>query len=115
MEIKLFGGCLTMWVMHMLKQGVPMGLLRQVTSTFTETGSNLCLHPSAQREQAELAAKAPSWVRRAKHLIILRYRLRRLLAGHYRPKPLNYSIYTRQSPLVRTQFNVTKPTFRWRR
>lgn len=103
------------WVMQLLEQRVPMGLLRQVTSTFTETGSNLCLHPSAQREQVERAAKAPLWARRGKHLIILNYRLRRLLAGHYRPKPLSYSIYTRQSPLVRVQFNVTKPTFRWRR
>jgi len=103
------------WVIQLLEQGVPMGLLRQVTSTFTETGNNLCLHPSAQREQVELVANAPFWARRCKHLVILNYRLRRLLAGHYRPKPLNYSIYTRESPLVRAQFKVTKPTFRWRR
>jgi glycosyltransferase involved in cell wall biosynthesis len=103
------------WVMRLLEQGVPMGLLGRLTSTFTETGNNLCLHPSAQREQAELAAKAPFWACWGKPAVILHYRLRRLLARHYWPKPLTYSIYTQLSPLNRTLFSVPKPTFRWKR
>jgi glycosyltransferase involved in cell wall biosynthesis len=103
------------WVSRLIDQKVRLALMPKVTSTFTETGDNLCLKPSVQRERMEWAATAPFWVRRMKHLIVLRYRLRRLIAGHYWPKPIEYAIYTKNSPLVRTEFSVTKPTFRWKR
>lgn len=103
------------WIMQLLEQKVPLGLLGTVTSTFTETGGNLCLQPASQKEQAELMSKAPAWIRRGRSAVILWYRLRRMLAGHYWPKPTNYAIYTRTSPNVRAQFSVDSPTFRWRR
>jgi hypothetical protein len=93
-----------------------MAVLPVITSAFTETGENMNLKPNAQREKAEMLAAAPAWARGLRPLIVMQYRLRRLLAGHYRAQPpYEYSIYTRQSPGQRVTMRVENPTFRFRR
>jgi glycosyltransferase involved in cell wall biosynthesis len=89
------------WMLKLIEQRVPMALLGAFTSVFTETGQNMGLRENVRRERAELAAAAPAWARAARPLIVLRYRLRRLLAGHYLHKPPCYSLYTLASPAAR--------------
>jgi glycosyltransferase involved in cell wall biosynthesis len=101
------------WVMRLIDQRVPMGLLKQLTSVFTETGANMNLMANAQREKAAHVASAPAWMRYCSRWIVAQHRLRRFFAGHYWPKPFSYSLYTRTSPEVRIAVQVPKPTFRW--
>jgi glycosyltransferase involved in cell wall biosynthesis len=103
----------TDWIMRALNAGVPMGVLRQYTSTFTETGQNMNLLPNAQREKKEWCGSAPWWAQKMRPLILLHHRLRRLLDGSYSQKPFDYSIYTLGKPERRTLFRVDKPTSRW--
>jgi hypothetical protein len=48
-----------------------------------------------------------------KFLWIVSHRLRRYRAGHFDLKPTSYEIYTKQSPQVRTRFEVPHPTGVW--
>jgi glycosyltransferase involved in cell wall biosynthesis len=89
------------WVLQLIRSGVPMRLLGRFTSVFTETGHNMGLNANVQRERAELVARAPVWARWARPFIVFRYRLHRLLAGHYNQRPFDYSLYTRESPTAR--------------
>lgn len=104
-----------MWVLDLIRRRVAMAVMNEVTSVFTDTGENLSLHPKAQKEAKAFFSKAPVWARWGKPVIVLHYRLRRLLAGHYSPRPVTYSIYTQRSPHGRVAFAVSKPTFRWKR
>jgi len=103
------------WMMRALAKGFKMGLLHEYTSVFTETGANMNLGANALREKAEFRASAPKWVRRAEPVFIAHHRLRRLLQRAYSQKPFSYSIYTRDSPNLRTAFDVERPISRWKR
>jgi glycosyltransferase involved in cell wall biosynthesis len=103
------------WVMRLLDHQVTMAVLRQFTSSFTETGLNMATKASAIRERKELFDTAPAWARASRSLIIWLYRFRKLLAGCYRQKPFRYEIYTESSPSTRVSFQVQHPTTRWRR
>jgi glycosyltransferase involved in cell wall biosynthesis len=105
-----------LWVLDLIEHRVPMAVLPRFTTAFTDTGENMSLRPNAQREKADLLARAPSWSRRARGLVVAHYRLRRLLAGHYKARaPYSYAIYTSASPDARVTMPVPKPTFRWKR
>jgi glycosyltransferase involved in cell wall biosynthesis len=101
------------WVLELLKRGIPMAPLGRFMTTFTDTGENLMLRPSAIREQKRLRESAPKWARWLRPLWILQHRLRRLLHGVYMPCKLTYSIYTHESPTKRQTFAVDKPTYIW--
>jgi glycosyltransferase involved in cell wall biosynthesis len=102
------------WVLQLLEQRVRLGLLPRLTSVFAETGANMSVGGRAEKEKADLMARAPAWARWGRSFIVLHYRLRRLLAGHYRREaPFDYSIYTRQSPTQRVTFHAAHPTFRF--
>jgi glycosyltransferase involved in cell wall biosynthesis len=101
------------WVLRLLDHRIRTGVLREYTSAFTNTGANLSSNPRAAQEHRELLASAPLWARKARALIVLHYRLRRLLAGHYRSKPLRYAVYTLEHPQQRVSFEVPHPGFRW--
>jgi glycosyltransferase involved in cell wall biosynthesis len=94
------------WMLKLIEQRVPMVLLGAFTSVFTETGRNMGLGENVRRERAELAAAAPAWARAARPLIVLHYRLRRLLAGHYSQKPPRYALYTLASPTARVTMSA---------
>ena len=101
------------WVMRLIDKGVRMGVLPIFTSTFTETGENRNLAPTAMREKAELMASAPAWARALRPAIVAHYRLRKWLHGAYRQAPFDYSVFL--TPTARTSFHVAKPSFRWNR
>ena len=103
------------WVVRALRQRIPMKVMRHYTSIFTETGDNMNLKPNAMRERREVAAQAPLWARKGRPVIEAAYRASRFARGGYFQKPFSYSIYTRDNPDRRVQFDVAKPTPFWNR
>ena len=101
------------WAMELIRRGIPMAPLGKFTSAFTDTGANLSGDYRVREEHQRLRASAPAWVRLLAPVWVLLSRLRRLAQGHYRPKPLDYAIYTRSHPDKRVVFKVDRPTFRW--
>lgn len=102
------------WLRELVNRGMRMGVLRQFTSVFTETGENMNLKPNALREKEEKVRMTPGWVKRASPAIILYHRLRMLASGAYFQKPFDYSLYTLASPARRVSYPVAKPTALWR-
>jgi glycosyltransferase involved in cell wall biosynthesis len=102
------------WVVRLLQQRTPMGVLRRFTSAFTFTGSNLGAGEAGQREAKMLAATAPAWARKMKPLFVAGHRARRLAGGIYSQKPFSYSLYTAANPGVRTIHKVAHPKSRWK-
>ena len=102
------------WMLRLLRQRVPMAVLRGFTSAFTQTGNNLGATPQGHREGEELARSAPWLVRRSKPLLVLHHRLRRLVGGIYFQRPFSYAIYTQAKPQERTTYHVKRPTARWK-
>ena len=103
------------WALRAIRSGIRFGNLRQFTSTFTDTGENMNLLPNARQETRALRNSAPLWMRKTSWLWVIHYRLRRLLSGLYFTRPYNYAIFTIQKPTERQNYQVEKPTFRWRR
>ena len=101
------------WMLRLLRRKVSMGVLRQFTSAFTQTGGNLGASPEARREAEDLARSAPILVRALKPLLVLQHRVCRLAGGIYFQKPFAYAVYSRKNPQTRTIHEVTQPRFRW--
>ncbi len=101
------------WVTQIVRRRLNMAVLRQFTSTFSDTGENLCLTPNARREVDLVMEMAPAWVRRWKTLLLQGHRFRSLCRGVYWQKPFTYSIYTLASPQRRVDFHVSRPTSVW--
>jgi glycosyltransferase involved in cell wall biosynthesis len=102
------------WMVRVLRQRVPMGVLGSFTSAFTLTGGNLGASPEGRREARVFFNSAPLWARRLKWQFVLFHRLRRLMGGIYFQPPFAYALYTSASPRQRTNHEVAKPTGRWR-
>ncbi|MGA2140537.1 MAG: glycosyltransferase family 2 protein [Verrucomicrobiia bacterium] len=103
------------WVMEMLKHKVPMAILQQFTSAFTETGENMNLKPNALRENEIKNAMIPRWVKAFAPAIVFHHRLRCLTGGSLFQKPFSYSVYTLADPDRRISFRVDKPKTTWKR
>ncbi len=101
------------WTLRLIASGLRVAVIGRFTSVFTETGVNMNLGANAAREKRELIASAPRWARLCAPLVVAHFRLRRWRAGHYRCAPMDYAIYTVDSPERRNMFHVTHPTFRW--
>jgi glycosyltransferase involved in cell wall biosynthesis len=102
-----------LWVVDAVRRRLSMRVLRRFTSSFADTGDNLCLAPNSIREAQLVMDKAPAWVRRWRFLLLQAHRLRALCHGIYWEKPFTYSIYTLASPERRVDFHVAKPTAVW--
>jgi glycosyltransferase involved in cell wall biosynthesis len=102
------------WVLTALERGAVMGLVREFTSAFTNTGENMNFKPNAIRERKEMFESAPAWARALRQGFVAQYRLRKLLAGHYSHPPFDYGIYTLNSPDKRVVFHVENPTGVWK-
>jgi glycosyltransferase involved in cell wall biosynthesis len=102
------------WVLRLLEAKVRMGILRRFTSTFTDTGENLCLSAAGPEEMKLMANSAPVWARKLTFALVWRHRLRRLLGGIYRQKTFDYAIYTPASPDRRIVHHVAQPNFIWK-
>jgi hypothetical protein len=103
-----------MWTVEMVRRRLNLKVLRHFTSSFADTGENLCLAPNSVREMQQVMAKAPAWVRRCKFPLLQLHRLRALCHGLYWENAISYSIYTLASPGRRVEFHVSKPSAVWR-
>jgi glycosyltransferase involved in cell wall biosynthesis len=104
------------WTVELVRRGLSMAVLRRFTSSFADTGENMCLEPDAQRELERLREGSPAWVRRWTWQLQQLHRLRMACHGIYWQKPLTYSIYTLSKPDQRVDFHVARPsTIWWRR
>jgi glycosyltransferase involved in cell wall biosynthesis len=101
------------WTLALMRHKVPMAICESIVATFTDTGENMNLRPNAIREKEETLAMAPGWIRLMRPLLIAHHRLRRMAAGHFNLEPMNYEIYTLESPGKRVRFDVAKPTSVW--
>ncbi len=101
------------WLLALVKNKVPMKVCPALTSVFADTGENMNLKPNGVREKKETADMMPPWIRLLKPFLIVHHRLRRLAAGHFSIQPMNYAVYTPQSPGQRVKFEVVKPTGVW--
>ena len=101
------------WTLEMVRRRLNMAVLRQFTSSFADTGENLCLKPGSLREMKTVMGMAPAWVRCCKWPLRQVHRLRMACHGIYWQKPFTYSIYTPGSPDRRVDFPVAKPTGIW--
>ena len=102
------------WILELLRRKIRLAVLGRVTTAFTDTGENMNMKPNALQEQVRLRESAPAWVQKLRPAWVLQHRLRRLLHGVYRSKPLRYEIFTHDSPAARQTFTVDQPTFIWR-
>lgn len=100
------------WMVRLLRRGVPMAALREFTSAFTQTGSNMSQGANARREARELRRSAPTWARWLRLYWILEHRVRRWAGGLYAQDLFDYALYTQASPAERRLFHVARPTFR---
>jgi len=102
------------WVLRVMGAGARLDILRHFVSAFTDTGANMNLSPNAGREKKKMFDSAPKWAQWLQPALVARHRVRRWMHGAYRQGPLDYAIYTRQSPEARVTRRVERPTFMWK-
>lgn len=101
------------WLEEAVRRGLRFGVLRQFTSVFTETGSNLSWHGAMQAEEEVRRQRTPRWVRALAPLILQHHRLRIILSGAFRQPPFSYALYTLSSPVQRVTKHATTPSPLW--
>ena len=101
------------WMLRVIRKGIRMEMLKDYTSSFTETGANMNMLPNAIREKKEFLDAAPAWARKIAPVLRAAHRARRLLQGAYSQSPFDYRIFTLNSPSERALFRVQSPTSRW--
>jgi glycosyltransferase involved in cell wall biosynthesis len=101
------------WIIQACKKKMKWGVLRRLTSIYTDNGENLSLRPEAIHEKNAHEAALPLSLRLSKQLLIASYRAKLLASGMYRQPPFGYSIYTQQNAAGRVNFQVDKPTGFW--
>lgn len=101
------------WMRESVTKKLRTAVLRQYTSAFTETGSNLDLSPAAADESRRLHDANPAWTRTLGVPLRALSRVRRLLHGTYHQKPFSYQIFTLGQPDHRRDFHVGKPSCVW--
>jgi glycosyltransferase involved in cell wall biosynthesis len=88
------------WIENLLKAGVPMAVLHQPLAVFTQTGQNLGAN-SATRAEASRRRKSVGSAKIRTAAVVLQHRLRKALAGAYRPRHVKIEIFTPDSPNMR--------------
>lgn len=101
------------WALELLRHHIRMAVEPWKLAVHTDTGENLILSERSRAEQKTFFTSAPWGARYGKFIIVWLYRMRRLLAGAYFPKPHFYEIYTLKSPDQRLRFDARLPSFRW--
>jgi len=104
-ETRAIGDGVFVW--SLLQAGKRMAALGEPLSVFTFTGSNLGGSAKAEEEAARWRAEAGSRARWLRPLVVVQHRLRKMLAGAYRRRDVEYAIYTRQSPKERVHRRAT--------
>ena len=102
-----------MWTVEMVRRRLKLEVLRRFTSSFADTGENLCLKPKQRARDAAGHGNGSRLGPALQASLLQLHRLRALCHGIYWQKPFTYSIYTLASPDRRVEFHVSKPTAIW--
>jgi len=102
------------WVRELVLRGVPMAVLPELTSVFTDTGDNMNLKANARREAKEKWDVIPRWIKLLRPYFIAETRVRLAMRKASRRTPFDYSIFTEASPAKRVRFRAAQPTTFWK-
>jgi glycosyltransferase involved in cell wall biosynthesis len=104
----------TDFVIRLLRNSYKAKHVRRYLSVFTWTGQNLSASERASKEEEQLFATAPFWVRLLRHFLNALRLLHKLLSGAYFQKfPLEYRIYTEGSDKNRTRRIAEGASWKW--
>jgi glycosyltransferase involved in cell wall biosynthesis len=101
------------WMIEAVRRRLKFAVLPRFTSTFADTGENLCLIPAAIQEGRIRTAMMPRWIGRLQFPLVQALRTRNWLRGVYRQAPFSYALYTHASPNQRVSIQVDQPVCRW--
>ena len=96
--------------LRIVKYGISIGIINQFLSTYMDSGKNLSLENTANKEYNILRKNYSSYILLLKYLWILLHRFMKLIKGCYLPKSLHFSIYTHEC-LGARQFRHHKLNF----
>jgi GT2 family glycosyltransferase len=101
------------WVERLIRERIPMAVVRQPLSVFTFTGTNLGAQGVSQNEGARWRASKEAPPALLRWPTVICHRLRKLLAGAYSPKSCTLRHYTPDSPDKRKRFDFSGLRFSW--
>ena len=99
-------------MIDIVKQHKKIALLKQYTSVFVITGTNIGLtqSPRAQKEYSYQMSLATGRQKLFRPFIRAAFYLQRLLTGHYSQRHLAYDMYLPDALETRTHFEVSRPS-----
>lgn len=103
------------WICRLLDVGFRFAVLPQPLSVFAMTGTNLSVLEIAVQEQAVFSPRLGPVLPVARLAGRAVNFARKLLAGAYVPRKLDYAIYTHESPVRRVAFTGQRPGTGWSR
>ena len=105
------------WYLKARQRRAQTGSLGFVTSTFIDSGENLGMTDTAQKEREQLTRTAPFWIRIFRPGWLLLHRARRFLAGAHQSRSFTYKIFSFPSAerreFVAASLRATWPGRRW--
>jgi GT2 family glycosyltransferase len=103
------------WVHRLITEGIPMAVLQEPTTIFTFTGENRGAAENVKVEgrRWRKAPGTPSAF--LKYPAIVVHRIKKFLAGAYKPRSCAVQIYTLDIPARRTELFVPRIGFGWPR
>jgi glycosyltransferase involved in cell wall biosynthesis len=101
------------WVEELLRNKVQMATLPEPLGVFTFTGENRSTLALASREVASRRGSSSPRVWFQRNMAVAAHRLRKGLAGAYRPRRVEVDIFTLQSPERRQRRIGKQVGFRW--
>ncbi|OVE74983.1 hypothetical protein BVX97_05975 [bacterium E08(2017)] len=103
------------YAIDMLTSGYKASHLKDYTSIFTATGSNIGCSDEAIGEIKAAIQRGPLWVRSTRHLLVGLRRIIKLLDGAYKQNfPLEYDLYLPDNLAERASRKADQASFKWR-
>lgn len=100
------------WYLEARRRKAGAASLGFLTSTFVDSGENLGMTETAQKERKQLTRAAPFWMQILRPWWLLAHRMRRCLAGAHLSRNISYKIFTPSSD-SRCQFPSAKIRATW--
>ena len=103
-----------LWNVQILRSGTKTRILHDITSVFSELGSNQGLSESGTLEASRIKRSAVWWVRWLGFLWKIQHRSKKLILGYYRTETISYSIYEKKNASQRTHYQNVKGSPFWK-
>jgi glycosyltransferase involved in cell wall biosynthesis len=102
-------------IARLLRRGYRLRHVSRYLSVFTMTGANRGTFTDTGPERRQLSAMMPGWIRYCAPLLRVGRLIVKAASGAYvQGGPIAYSIYASDEATARTDFLVTKASYRWR-